>query len=32
MLGYTSFGVGVSGIPVRFGTRGEVLRLTLRVP
>jgi predicted MPP superfamily phosphohydrolase len=32
MLGYTSFGVGVSGIPVRFGTRGEVLRLTLRTP
>lgn len=32
MLGYTSFGVGVSGIPVRFGTRGEVLRLTLRRP
>ena len=30
MLGYTSVGVGVSGIPVRFGTRGEVLRLTLR--
>jgi predicted MPP superfamily phosphohydrolase len=30
MTGYTSVGVGVSGIPVRFGTRGEVLRLTLR--
>jgi predicted MPP superfamily phosphohydrolase len=32
MLGFTSFGVGVSGIPVRFGTRGEVLRFTLCAP
>ena len=32
MLGFTSFGVGVSGIPVRFGTRGEILRFTLYAP
>ncbi len=30
MLGYTSCGVGVSGAPVRFSTRGEVLVITLK--
>jgi predicted MPP superfamily phosphohydrolase len=30
MMGFTSSGVGVSGIPVRFRSRGEVLLLTLR--
>lgn len=30
MLGYTSTGVGVSGLPVRFNTRGEVTLITLR--
>ena len=30
MQGYTTTGVGVSGIPVRFNTRGEVVVLTLR--
>lgn len=30
MLGYTSKGVGVSGLPVRFNTRGEVVVITLR--
>jgi hypothetical protein len=30
MLGVTSCGVGTSGIPVRFNTRGEILALTLR--
>ncbi len=29
MQGYTSSGVGVSGVPVRFLTRGEVVMLTL---
>lgn len=29
MQGYTSSGVGVSGVPVRFLTRGEILSLTL---
>lgn len=29
MQGYTSSGVGVSGVPVRFMTRGEILSLTL---
>ena len=29
MLGYTSPGVGVSGLPVRFNTRGEVTVITL---
>lgn len=29
MQGYTSSGVGVSGVPVRFLTRGEVVALTL---
>jgi uncharacterized protein len=29
MQGYTSTGVGVSGVPVRFLTRGEVVALTL---
>lgn len=33
MQGYTSSGVGTSGIPVRFGCRGEVVLITLkRVP
>src|SRR5262245_44313169 len=30
MLGYTSNGAGVSGLPVRFFSRGEVALLTLR--
>lgn len=30
MVGYTSTGVGVSGLPVRFNTRGEVALITLR--
>ncbi len=30
MIGYTSSGVGVSGLPVRFNTRGEVALITLR--
>ncbi len=30
MTGYTSLGVGVSGLPVRFNTRGEVVLITLR--
>ncbi len=30
MRGYTSGGVGVSGVPVRFNTRGEVTVITLR--
>ena len=30
MLGYTSCGVGVSGVPVRFSTQGEVLLITLK--
>ncbi len=30
MLGYTTTGVGVSGLPVRFNTRGEVVLITLR--
>lgn len=30
MAGYTSLGVGVSGLPVRFNTRGEVVLITLR--
>ena len=30
MIGYTSKGVGVSGLPVRFNTRGEVVIMTLR--
>jgi hypothetical protein len=30
MPGYTSVGVGVSGVPVRFNSRGEVTLLTLR--
>lgn len=30
MLGYTSCGAGVSGVPVRFSTRGEVLLITLK--
>ena len=29
MRGYTSKGVGVSGLPVRFNTRGEVVLITL---
>lgn len=28
--GYTSTGVGISGLPVRFNCRGEVARITLR--
>ncbi len=31
MIGYTSAGAGVSGLPVRFNTRGEVALITLRV-
>jgi predicted MPP superfamily phosphohydrolase len=30
MVGITNAGAGTSGVPVRFHTRGEVLRLTLR--
>ncbi|WP_027367984.1 CDP-archaeol synthase [Desulfocurvibacter africanus] len=30
MVGYTSTGAGVSGAPVRFGTRGEIVSVTLR--
>ncbi len=30
MLGYTSSGVGTSGIPVRFGCRGEIVLITLK--
>jgi len=30
MQGYTSSGVGTSGIPVRFGCRGEVVLITLK--
>ncbi len=30
MTGYSSTGVGVSGLPVRFNTRGEVVLITLR--
>jgi uncharacterized protein len=30
MAGYTSRGVGVSGVPVRFGTKGEITLITLR--
>ena len=30
MVGYTSCGVGVSGLPVRFNNRGEITLITLR--
>lgn len=30
MLGYTSCGVGVSGVPARFATQGEILLITLK--
>ena len=30
MTGYTTTGIGVSGLPVRFNTRGEVVLITLR--
>jgi hypothetical protein len=30
MQGYTSSGVGTSGVPVRFGCRGEVVLMTLK--
>jgi len=30
MRGYTSAGVGVSGVPVRFNTKGEITVITLR--
>ncbi len=30
MTGYTTSGIGVSGLPVRFNTRGEVVLITLR--
>ncbi|MSP68609.1 MAG: metallophosphoesterase [Alphaproteobacteria bacterium] len=30
MVGYTSAGIGTSALPVRFNTRGEVVRITLR--
>ncbi len=30
MVGYTTTGVGVSGLPVRFNTRGEAVVITLR--
>jgi len=30
MIGYTSSGAGVSGLPVRYNTRGEISLITLR--
>jgi predicted MPP superfamily phosphohydrolase len=30
MVGYTSHGLGVSDLPLRFNTRGEVVVITLR--
>ena len=30
MVGYTTTGVGVSGLPVRFNTRGEAVLITLK--
>ena len=30
MTGYTTTGIGVSGLPVRFNSRGEVVLITLR--
>jgi predicted MPP superfamily phosphohydrolase len=30
MVGYSSSGLGVSGLPVRFNTRGEIVLITLR--
>jgi hypothetical protein len=30
MIGYTSAGAGVSGIPVRFGCQGEVVHIILK--
>ena len=30
MIGYTTTGIGVSGLPVRFNTRGEAVLITLR--
>ncbi len=30
MVGYTTAGIGVSGLPVRFNTRGEAVLITLR--
>ena len=30
MIGYSTTGVGVSGLPIRFNTRGEVVVMTLR--
>ncbi len=30
MVGITNAGVGTSGVPVRFNTRGEILTLVLR--
>ncbi len=30
MTGYTTTGIGVSGLPVRFNTRGEAVLITLR--
>lgn len=30
MVGYTSCGVGISGLPVRFNNRGEITLITLR--
>lgn len=30
MHGFTTRGAGVSGVPVRFATRGEIVRITLR--
>ena len=32
MIGYTSRGLGVSDVPLRFNTRGEVVIITLRRP
>ncbi len=30
MTGYTTTGIGVSGLPVRFNTRAEAVLITLR--
>ena len=30
MTGYTTSGIGVSGLPVRFNSRGEAVIVTLR--
>jgi predicted MPP superfamily phosphohydrolase len=32
MVGYTSSGLGISSLPIRFNTRGEAVVITLRTP